>query len=235
MLKPHAFNVAAFVGNQQASALQLGTLQAVDAQAVVAAMKQIHACGQPLDLLIFPLDGCYLPALQWDGTPYPIFLYRPGVEGVLTPQQFDELLSAWLDGKHAAGNDGALHTVEDYSMSVNEAIIVGNICKQPKVGYFTDGGCYANFQVASNERFSDGKGGKRELTEYHNIVTKGLVAEFVRDHLEAGQLLYVRGRLSTRSWEDDKGGPRRYITEIVVKELRPLGPSTRGENSDNQE
>lgn len=232
MLKPHAFNVAAFVGNQQASALQLGTLQAVGAQVVVAAMKQIHECGQQLDLLIFPLDDSYLPALQRDGTPYPIFFYRPSVEGVLSPQQFDGLLSAWLSGKHATANDGAL---EDYSMSVNEAIIVGNICKTPKIGYFPDGGCYANFQVASNERVSDGKGGKRELTEYHNIVTKGVVAEFVRDHLDAGQLLYVRGRLSTRSWEDEKGGPRRYITEIVVKELRPLGPSPRGVNSDNQE
>ncbi|HTV82488.1 MAG TPA: single-stranded DNA-binding protein [Acidobacteriaceae bacterium] len=113
--------------------------------------------------------------------------------------------------------------------SVNKAILVGNVGKDPEIKFLPSGTTVANFSLATSERFKDKSGEVQERTEWHNLVAYTRLAEIIRDYVKKGLKLYVEGRITTRSW-DDKEHPGRkvYRTEIVVNDLVLL--SGRGES-----
>jgi single-strand DNA-binding protein len=97
--------------------------------------------------------------------------------------------------------------------SVNKAILVGRLGKDPEVKYTQGGTPVAKFTLATNEVWKDQNGEKQERTEWHNIVAWTRLAEICGQYLTKGSRVYVEGRIQTRSWED-KEGNKRYITEI---------------------
>jgi len=111
--------------------------------------------------------------------------------------------------------------------SVNKAILVGNVGKDPEVKFLPSGSAVANFTLATSERFKDKSGEFQERTEWHNLVVYDRLAEIVRDYVKKGAKLYVEGRIQTRSWDDKQSGQKRYMTEIFVRDLVLL--SGRGE------
>jgi single-strand DNA-binding protein len=61
------------------------------------------------------------------------------------------------------------------------------------------------------------------------------MAESAEKYLKKGSLVYIEGKIKTRSY-DDKDGNKKYITEIVAENVRRLekregGPSGSGEQS----
>lgn len=114
--------------------------------------------------------------------------------------------------------------------SVNKAILVGNVGKDPEVKLLPSGSAVANFAVATSERFKDKGGEFQERTEWHNLVAYQRLAEIVRDYVKKGSKLYVEGRIQTRSWDDQASGQKRYRTEIVVNELVLLSGRGEGES-----
>lgn len=111
--------------------------------------------------------------------------------------------------------------------SVNKAILVGNVGKDPEVKFLPSGSAVANFTLATSERFKDKSGEFQERTEWHNLTAYQRLAEIVRDYVKKGSKLYVEGRIQTRSWDDQASGQKKYRTEIVVNDLVLL--SGRGE------
>lgn len=108
-------------------------------------------------------------------------------------------------------------------MSVNKAILVGRLGKDPEVRYTSGGQSVANFSLATDEVYKDHSGEKIKKTEWHNIVAWGAVVEnFISQYLHKGDMVYVEGKLQTRSWEDKKNGGTRYTTEIVLTTIRGL-------------
>ena len=105
---------------------------------------------------------------------------------------------------------------------VNKVIIVGNLGKDPEVRFTPAGRALARFPVATSERWTDQEGNKQERTEWHNIVVWGKQAESCGQYLAKGRQVYVEGSLRSRQY-DDKEGNRRYITEIVARDVRFLG------------
>lgn len=105
---------------------------------------------------------------------------------------------------------------------VNKAIIIGNLGKDPEVRFTSSGKAVANFTVATSERWTDQQGQRQEKTEWHNIVVWGKQAETCGQYLSKGRQVFVEGRISNRSY-DDKDGNKRYITEIVARDVRFLG------------
>ena len=101
--------------------------------------------------------------------------------------------------------------------SVNKAIIIGHIGKEPQISTFSNGGKIASFTVATSETWTDKQTGeKKEATEWHNVVIASpALAEFSEKYLHKGQLVYVEGKLRTRKYSD-KNGIERQIVEIVV-------------------
>jgi single-strand DNA-binding protein len=117
---------------------------------------------------------------------------------------------------------------------VNKVILVGRLGKDPEVRYTPSGDAVADLSLATTEVFKSKDGEKQEKTEWHNLVLWRALAEFAKEWLKKGQLVYAEGRLQTRSWED-REGQKRYKTEIQVDQITMLGGSGRTDTETDQE
>lgn len=118
--------------------------------------------------------------------------------------------------------------------SVNKAIILGNIGKDPEVRYTASGEAMCNITVATSENWKDkATGEKKELTEWHRISFFGKLAEIAGQYLKKGSQVYVEGSIRTRKWTD-KEGQERYTTEIRGDEMKMLGGKSDSANVHEQ-
>ncbi|MEO7768194.1 MAG: single-stranded DNA-binding protein [Ferruginibacter sp.] len=107
---------------------------------------------------------------------------------------------------------------------INKVILVGHLGKDPEVRYLEGGVSVASFPLATTETFNkDGR--KIEQTEWHNIVLWRSLADVAAKFLQKGKLVYIEGKLRTRSFED-KEGVKKYTTEIVAENFTMLGRKT---------
>ncbi len=106
--------------------------------------------------------------------------------------------------------------------SVNKAIILGNLGKDPELRHTQGGKAVCTLRVATNEVWTDQAGERKERTEWHTIVVWGRQAENCNQYLKKGRSVYVEGRLSTRKWQD-KEGHDRYSTEVVADRVQFVG------------
>ena len=108
---------------------------------------------------------------------------------------------------------------------VNKVILVGRLGKDPEVRNLENGATVANFSIATTETYKDRTTGERkEITEWHNIVLWRGVAEVAQKYLHKGDMVYIEGKLRTRSWEKD--GVTRYTTEVVGDQMTMLSPKS---------
>lgn len=114
--------------------------------------------------------------------------------------------------------------------SINKAIIVGNLGKDPETRYAPSGDCICNITVATTDRWKDRASGEmKEQTEWHKVSFFGKLGEIAAAHLHKGSQVYVEGSLRTRKWVD-KEGVDRYTTEIRADVMQMLGG--KGESSE---
>lgn len=112
--------------------------------------------------------------------------------------------------------------------SVNKAILIGNLGKDPEVRRLENGTVVASFTLATSETYTDrATGERREVTDWHNIVLWRGLAEVAEKYARKGHKVYIEGKIKTRSW-NDKDGNVRYTTEILADEMTLLTP--RSEN-----
>ncbi|MFO7303455.1 MAG: single-stranded DNA-binding protein [Acidobacteriota bacterium] len=98
-------------------------------------------------------------------------------------------------------------------MSVNKAILIGNLGRDAEMRFTAGGTPVATVSLATTERYTDRDGQKREETQWHRIVIWGKTAETLHEYLTKGKQIYVEGRIQTREWTDKEGRPAR-TTEI---------------------
>jgi len=104
---------------------------------------------------------------------------------------------------------------------INKVILVGHLGKDPEVRHLEGGVTVASFPLATSETYN--KDGKRvEQTEWHNIVLWRGLAEVASKYLQKGKLVYIEGKLRTRSFED-KEKVKKYVTEVVAENFTMLG------------
>ena len=108
---------------------------------------------------------------------------------------------------------------------LNQAQIIGRLGKDPEVRTTTSGQTVANFTLATSEKYKDRDGVQQEKTEWHSCVAWGKLAEIIGQYPKKGDLLFVQGKIETRSWEKD--GAKQYKTEINVSEMKMLGGGKR--------
>lgn len=101
------------------------------------------------------------------------------------------------------------------SGSLNKAIIVGNLGRDPEVRTTQRGDKVANLAIATSERWRDQAGETQEKTEWHRVVLFGKIAEVAERYLARGSKVLIEGKLQTRKWQDNTGNDR-YTTEIIV-------------------
>jgi single-strand DNA-binding protein len=115
-------------------------------------------------------------------------------------------------------------------MSVNKAILVGNVGKDPEIRHLEGGTSVARFTLATSETYKNKTGELITNTEWHNIVAWRQLADVAEKFIKKGKQIYVEGKITNRQY-DDKDGNKRYITEIVADNIRLLGRKDENEGS----
>ena len=110
---------------------------------------------------------------------------------------------------------------------VNRVMLIGNLGKDPDMQYLEGNIGVAKFPLATTETFKDRSGKLVSQTEWHTVVLWRGLAELAQKYLHKGSLVYIEGRLRTRSWED-KEGARKFATEVVGDNLIMLDKRTDG-------
>ena len=106
-------------------------------------------------------------------------------------------------------------------MSVNKAILIGRLGKDPKMAHSQDGKAKCTFSLATSESWKK-DGEKQEKTTWHNIVAWGKPAEIIKEYMSKGREIYIEGRIDNRSY-DDKEGVKKYISEVIVQNFQFIG------------
>lgn len=114
--------------------------------------------------------------------------------------------------------------------TVNKAILLGYVGKDPDVRYVDQGVCVAQLRLATTERGYTLQNGTEvpDRTEWHNVIFWRKLGETVEKYVHKGDLIYVEGKIQTRSY-DDRQGITRYITEIWADRLEMFTPKAQAE------
>lgn len=106
--------------------------------------------------------------------------------------------------------------------SVNKAILVGHLGKDPEIRYTSSNIPVANLSIATNQTYRDKNGENQDSTEWHRVVAWNKLAEVAEKVFKKGKLVYVEGKLQTRQWQDKEGNTR-YTTEVRADNMTLLG------------
>lgn len=104
---------------------------------------------------------------------------------------------------------------------INKVILVGHLGRDPEIRTLDSGAKVASFSLATTETYKNKEGQRMDVTEWHNIVAWRGLADISEKYLKKGNLVYIEGRLKTRTYEKD--GVKKYITEIIADNLQMLG------------
>ena len=111
-------------------------------------------------------------------------------------------------------------------MSLNKAMIIGNLGRDPEMRYTPNGQAVTQFTVAVNRNYKGANGEWKEETEWFRVVVWGPLAERTAERIHKGNKVYVEGRLQTRNWEG-QDGQKHYTTELIAQTVTSLDPRPR--------
>jgi single-strand DNA-binding protein len=103
--------------------------------------------------------------------------------------------------------------------SVNKVILVGHLAADPETSTTLNGRTRVTFPIATH-RDTTSEGAKKEVTDFHRVVSWGKLGEICGKYLAKGQGVYVEGMVLNRAYEKD--GQRHYVTEIRADEVNML-------------
>ena len=110
----------------------------------------------------------------------------------------------------------------------NQVQLIGNLGMNPEAKSINDT-VKATFTLATNTVYKDSDGNKKTMTDWHNIVAWGGLAQTIEQYVKKGDKIGISGRLVTRSYEDEKG-TKKYFTEVIARDMLLLGNKKSGEN-----
>jgi len=116
--------------------------------------------------------------------------------------------------------------------SLNKVMLIGNLTRDVELKVTTKGTPVATFGIATNRSYTDSTGNQVESAEFTNVVAWSKLAEICEKLLKKGMKVYIEGRLSTTSWDDQATGKKLYRTEVVATDMMILSypKSMDGEN-----
>jgi len=104
---------------------------------------------------------------------------------------------------------------------LNKVMIIGYLGRDPEMRFSPSGKSVASFSVASTRSWKNAEGEEHSETEWFNAVAWGELAEISKKYLSQGSLVYVEGRLQTRTWQDNQGHQHKSI-EITAHDIMLL-------------
>ncbi|MEK7519640.1 MAG: single-stranded DNA-binding protein [Patescibacteria group bacterium] len=107
-------------------------------------------------------------------------------------------------------------------MNLNKVMLLGNLTRDPESRTTPSGQTVTTFGIATNRFFMDSQKQRQQKVEFHNIVAWGRLGEICAQYLKKGQLVFIEGRIETRSWEGTDG-VKKFRTEIIAESMQ-MGP-----------
>lgn len=104
---------------------------------------------------------------------------------------------------------------------MNKVTLIGNVGDTPEIRTAGSGTRIAKVSLATNRKWKDKDGNKREETEWHKLTFFGGVVDVVERYVDKGDKIAVEGRLHYSATEHE--GVKKYWTEIIVNDLHLLG------------
>ncbi|MBR4490759.1 single-stranded DNA-binding protein [bacterium] len=105
---------------------------------------------------------------------------------------------------------------------LNKVMLIGRLGRDPEIRYSSNNTPICNFSLATSERVRKGDSFE-EKTEWHRIVVFGNQAENASKFLKKGSLVFVDGKIQSRTYQD-KDGNERSVFEIIANSLNFLDP-----------
>ena len=106
---------------------------------------------------------------------------------------------------------------------VNKIILIGRIGRIDDLKYTSSGNPVCSFSLATSEKLKDKSGNKQKKTKWHNCVAWMKLAEIASQYLKKGSLVFIEGKMTSRSWDDKTYiGVKRTTWEVVVNEIKLL-------------
>jgi single-strand DNA-binding protein len=106
--------------------------------------------------------------------------------------------------------------------SLNKAMLIGNLTRDPELRYVPSGSAVASFTLAMNRVYKLQTGEKKEEVSFVRVVVWGRMAEICAEYLKKGRSVFVEGRLQSRSW-DGQDGQKRNTLEVIAMNVQFLG------------
>ena len=102
--------------------------------------------------------------------------------------------------------------------SLNKVMLIGNVGNDPEMRFTPNGNPVTSFRIATNRVFNTPEGEKKQETDWFSVVTWSKLAELCNQYLTKGKLVYVEGRLRTRTW-DGTDGQKHSRTEVIANQV----------------
>lgn len=113
---------------------------------------------------------------------------------------------------------------------LNSITLIGRVGRDVEVKTLQNGNVVANFSLATSEKYTDkATGEKKEITDWHSLTIWGPLASVAEKYLKKGDLAYFQGKSRTRSY-DDANGVKKYVTEVIVNDMKMLGGGSKPES-----
>jgi len=90
-------------------------------------------------------------------------------------------------------------------MNLNKVFLIGNLTRDVTLKTTPTGQSVAEFGLATNRVWLGNNNQKQQEVEFHNIVVWGKMAELCNQYLAKGRMVFIEGRLRTRTWQDSNG------------------------------
>jgi single-strand DNA-binding protein len=107
-------------------------------------------------------------------------------------------------------------------MNLNKVFLIGRLTQDIDFKFTSSGQPVAILNLATNRYYKDKLGNLKEEVEYHKIVVWGNLAEQCHKYLSKGRLVFIEGRIKSRSWIDNQGN-KRISYEIIAEDIK-FGP-----------
>jgi len=106
---------------------------------------------------------------------------------------------------------------------LNQIVIVGRLVRDPDLRETDNGKKVSNITLAVPRSYKNTSG--EYETDYIDCVLWTGIAENTVEYCKKGDLLGIKGRVQTRSYETENE-KRKYVTEVVAEKVTFLSPKS---------
>ena len=119
--------------------------------------------------------------------------------------------------------------------SFNQAVLLGNLTRDPELRYTAQGVPVADFSLAVNRKYTRTDGEKAEEVTFVEITCWRRQAEIAAEFLKKGRAVLVGGHLAQDRWEDPATGQKRSKLRVVADTLQFVGGGSKDDAAGAQE